>query len=174
MKRFTLAILSFLYLCSIAGANLHFHYCMGKLESWSIGATQNRECGNCGMDKKAAENTGCCTDEFKHIKLQVDQKTNSVLVFQFNSVESGSTLASIAYHDDLDKHQIFKTGLNDDPPATSFHSNLHTQPQFSNLILLSCAIAFFPGNHCYFDDLYIQFSFKLVPTCISFTNPRSY
>lgn len=119
MKRFILAILSFLYLSSVTGANLNFHYCMGKLESWSLGRTENKECGKCGMEKKAAENTGCCKDEFKHIKLKVDQKSNNVVVYQFNVVESESILTFITYPDDLNKQEIFTSNRIDNSPRRS-------------------------------------------------------
>ena len=109
MKRFIFAILSCLYLFSAAGANLHFHYCMGKLESWGLGHTETKKCGGCGLEKKAAEDNGCCKDEFKHIKLKVDQKANNVVVFQFNSVGSESILTFITHPDDLGKQEIFRS-----------------------------------------------------------------
>lgn len=71
------------------------------------------------MEKHAAENNGCCKDEFKHIKLQVDQKPNNVVVFQFNIVEIESILTFITYPQDMDKQQIFTSNRIDNTPRRS-------------------------------------------------------
>jgi len=92
---------------------------MGKLESWSLGHTENKECGKCGMEKEAAENIGCCKDEFKHIKLKVDQKSNNVEVYQFNVVESESILTFFTHPYDLTKQEVFTSNQIDNSPRSS-------------------------------------------------------
>jgi hypothetical protein len=49
---------------------------MGNLDGWSFMKDEKKECQECGMEKFASEDIGCCKDEYKHIKLQVDQKPN--------------------------------------------------------------------------------------------------
>ena len=73
VKSIILAILSLVYLSGTTGADLRFHYCMGKFESWSLGHTEDKQCGGCGMEKKAAERNGCCKDEQAFIKNDRDQ-----------------------------------------------------------------------------------------------------
>lgn len=74
MKRIILAILSFFYLATATGSGLHFHYCMGQLASWSFSKNEQKECEQCGMEKNLSDDMGCCKDEYKQLKLQVDQK----------------------------------------------------------------------------------------------------
>ena len=40
------------------------------------------------MEMEAAETSGCCQDEFKHIQLKVDQKSNKSVVFQYSLLEN--------------------------------------------------------------------------------------
>jgi hypothetical protein len=68
------------------------------------------------MEKKSAENNGCCKDEFKHIKLKVDQKSNKLIVYQFNVVETDSILIFITHPDDLNKQEVFASNLIAHPP----------------------------------------------------------
>ena len=74
VKRIILAILSFFYLATATGSSLHFHYCMGQLASWSFSKNEQKECEQCGMEKNLSDDIGCCKDEYKQLKLQVDQK----------------------------------------------------------------------------------------------------
>ena len=90
VKRLILAISSLFYLSTAIGANIHFHYCMGELAGWEVGHSRDKECNKCGMETNAAKDSGCCKDEFKHIKLAVDQKSPDIAIYQFHLVESGS------------------------------------------------------------------------------------
>jgi hypothetical protein len=86
MKKFIVSILAVLYLGSSTGATIHLHYCMDKLIGWNLEHPKSDRCGSCGMIKKQKEK-GCCKDEYKHLKLQNDQKaTASYQVIQLNSV----------------------------------------------------------------------------------------
>lgn len=80
MKRIVAGILALLYLSTSLGATVHLHYCMGKLLSWGLVNHESKDCGFCGMPKKADSNhcvsakQGCCKDEHKQIKTGGDQK----------------------------------------------------------------------------------------------------
>ncbi len=54
------------------GATVHLHYCMNEYVSWDLAhSKEDNKCGKCGMtDKKS----GCCKDEYKQVKLSVDQQ----------------------------------------------------------------------------------------------------
>lgn len=73
MKKFLVAILALLYISSSTGANLHVHYCMGKLAGWDFGHHESATCGKCGMEKSADKQNNCCKDEHTFLKIQTDQ-----------------------------------------------------------------------------------------------------
>ena len=71
MKKILVAILAVLYLATSTGATIHLHYCMGKLTSWGLLHSKDKDdCSVCGMTKKK----GCCED--KHQTLKIDQQYN--------------------------------------------------------------------------------------------------
>lgn len=75
MKKFVTAILAMLYLSTASGATVHMHFCMGKLADWSVLMHNDEDtCSNCGMDKSANKDNGCCKDEHKFIENDNDQK----------------------------------------------------------------------------------------------------
>jgi len=76
MKKIITGILAVLYLSTSAGANIHMHYCMGKLVDWGLTDTNSKPCEKCGM-KKSEGKTGCCNDENKFVKNNTDQKTTN-------------------------------------------------------------------------------------------------
>jgi hypothetical protein len=80
MKRFLAFILLFIYSATTIGATVELHYCMGKLSSWSLSWTEakSKECSKCGMEKTEKSDKGCCHDESKLLKVQDDQKANSL------------------------------------------------------------------------------------------------
>jgi hypothetical protein len=49
---------------------------MGQVANWGIGTSENKSCGKCGMDKEDNETNGCCKDEYKVVRLNVDQKSS--------------------------------------------------------------------------------------------------
>ena len=75
MKKFFTAILAFLYIGTSTGANIHVHYCMGKMAGWGIGHNEAKTCGKCGMQQSVKKVNDCCKDENKFIKNDTDQKT---------------------------------------------------------------------------------------------------
>ena len=85
VKRLILSIVTILYFSTTIGANLHLHYCMGELACWGLWKDRNEQCGKCGMDKEATESNGCCKDDSKQIKLEVDQKGNKLPFQNFST-----------------------------------------------------------------------------------------
>lgn len=82
MKKILITILALVYLTTSIGATMHMHYCMDKLVSWGLSKSANdkKSCPSCGIakaktDKHCVKETeGCCKDEYKHVKLDKDQK----------------------------------------------------------------------------------------------------
>ena len=70
MKKILVSILAVFYLASSVGATVHLHYCMDKLINWSLLNNDGDKCSKCGMKKDG----GCCKDENKFVKNNVDQK----------------------------------------------------------------------------------------------------
>lgn len=77
MQRFLITILSVFYLSIATGTSYQFHYCMGELAQWNFGHSKNEDCPRCGMEKSETDKSGCCKDEYKFVKLTVDQKQES-------------------------------------------------------------------------------------------------
>jgi len=57
---------------------------MGKLVDWTFSHSNTGSCGSCGMEKKGSDN-GCCKDEQKFVKSNLDQKVsgNDLQFLQF-------------------------------------------------------------------------------------------
>ncbi len=88
MKKFIVAILSFLYISTSTGATVHMHYCMGELVNWSLGHSNPNKCDNCGMEKTDSKDNGCCKDEHKQLKIEKDQKVT--VSFQMMQLLTGT------------------------------------------------------------------------------------
>lgn len=76
MKKFLIAILAMLYLCTSAGATVHLHFCMGKLVETNLWHSKAGKCGKCGGMEKPAEKgctKNCCEDKHKLVKGEKDQ-----------------------------------------------------------------------------------------------------
>jgi hypothetical protein len=94
MKKFLTSIIAVFYLFTSLGATLHFHYCMGRIVSWSLVSHESSNCHYCGMPNEMAKKEGqlsqskCCKDEQKELKTGGDQKMVQ-LEFQFLKYGSG-------------------------------------------------------------------------------------
>lgn len=75
MKKIIVTILALVYISTSTGAMLHMHYCMGKLADWGLSHNKSKRCGNCGIEETEKKNNGCCKDEQKFLKNDIDQKT---------------------------------------------------------------------------------------------------
>ncbi|HEX3166950.1 MAG TPA: hypothetical protein VHQ93_11870 [Chitinophagaceae bacterium] len=70
MKKILVSIFAVFYLASSVGATVHLHYCMDKIIGWSLLNSTGDKCNKCGMEKDG----GCCKDENKFVKNNIDQK----------------------------------------------------------------------------------------------------
>jgi len=82
MKQVVAAILFFIYFAVSSGLILSAHYCMDELDSTEISFTTQDTCGKCGME--TSDSNGCCRDEYKVVKIEVDQLVAKVLNTDFS------------------------------------------------------------------------------------------
>lgn len=87
MRKLLVSILALVYLTASTGTSVDIHYCMGKLVDWTFSHKESKQCDNCGMEKKGSPN-GCCKDEQKFVKSDLDQKStgNALEFLQFAAV----------------------------------------------------------------------------------------
>lgn len=130
MKRFILSILSIIYLTAATGASLNLHYCMGELAGWNFARHVEKVCGKCGMEKNGEKENACCKDEFKHIRLEDDQKSSNTILVDFSTLQ---TVNEVEY-----------------PPVSLFFTGGPSAGLFSNN--LTCRSSGVPGyiTHCNF------------------------
>ena len=85
MKKILVSIFAVFYLASSVGATVHLHYCMDKFINWSL-LKGGDKCSKCGMEKDG----GCCKDENKFVKNNIDQKVaeSSFQLIQMAAVAS--------------------------------------------------------------------------------------
>lgn len=77
------SILLVSYFAVSSGIVVNFHYCMNRLASTELFATESKQCGKCGMDMHKGK--GCCHDEVKVIKMQGDQKVTAATAYDLSS-----------------------------------------------------------------------------------------
>lgn len=92
MKKITVAILSVYYLAIACGITVNFHYCMNRLASVKLFASDVTKCGRCGME--IHQSNGCCRDEVEIVKLQDDQQKIPVTVYEIAAQEPLSSIPS--------------------------------------------------------------------------------
>jgi hypothetical protein len=85
MKKIIASIAFLCYLTVTCGIIVNFHYCMNRLASLQFFVTENKTCPKCGMHIKKSH--GCCRDEVKIIKMKVDQKAASNIVFELPALD---------------------------------------------------------------------------------------
>ena len=77
MKKVFAILLTVIYLVPVSGASVHFHYCMGKMQKWSIGYDNSKDdCSICGMTQKK----GCCEDQHHSIQTDKQYSVSSVSI----------------------------------------------------------------------------------------------
>ena len=86
MKKLMTSIALVCYLAVSSGIVINYHYCMNRLASTQLFATAKPVCGKCGMHTK--KSNGCCHDDVKVVKLQLDQNTISDLVYNLPSLDA--------------------------------------------------------------------------------------
>ena len=113
MKKLFSFILAIVYLTSSVGATVHLHYCMNKLVNWSL-KDEGGKCKNCGMEKDG----GCCKDENKFVKNNLDQNLTSTIQFSYYPLID-SPGSFIAFNNNCPFRYINEYLINHGPPIKS-------------------------------------------------------
>ena len=71
MNKVTATILLLFYFVVNTGFVVSVHYCMDNVNGVELGDKTHKECSKCGMTME--DKDGCCKDEVKVKKMQVDQ-----------------------------------------------------------------------------------------------------
>ena len=82
MKKLFASILLLVYFTVSTGFVVSVHYCMNKVDSVQLGDTSSDECNKCGMHIESSG--GCCKDDVKMVKMQVDQSFAKITVPNFS------------------------------------------------------------------------------------------
>jgi hypothetical protein len=109
VKKIAVILLLLIYGTASMGATVHLHFCMDEFVGWSLFSGKDDTCGKCGMEEKDKE--GCCKDEQKHLKLNVDQqKTNVAQFIAFISAPASFTpVIDIDFHSYLNITENYPT-----------------------------------------------------------------
>ncbi len=121
MKKFLVTILAIVYLGVSSGVAMTIHYCMGKVSSVEL-LTHNDKCNKCGMKS----GSGCCTDEFKIVKLTDSHK------LIINEINISAPIAII----DNSKN-IFNTRFSSTVQTSSFNNHSPPLSQGISLCILN-------------------------------------
>ncbi|ULQ53541.1 HYC_CC_PP family protein [Flavihumibacter fluvii] len=81
MKKVLAISLALIYLLVSSGVLLEIHHCMGRIANAGltmVATSVNDECGQCGM-QKSTTGKHCCKDEYKQVKITIDQKPSSLI-----------------------------------------------------------------------------------------------
>ena len=114
MKKILVSILAVFYLTSSVGATVHLHYCMDKLINWSLLNSDGDKCHKCGMKKDG----GCCKDENKFVKNNVDQRIAESAV-QLIQITSVATPVGLIYPSDYSFSALIQEYPVSNPPPQS-------------------------------------------------------
>ena len=86
MKKIVIPILLFCYLAVSSGVIVNFHYCMNRLASTELFASESKQCGKCGMHTD--DSNGCCRDEVQIMKMEDDQKLTASISFFLPAIDA--------------------------------------------------------------------------------------
>ncbi len=86
MKKIIASIILISYLAVTCGVIVNFHYCMNRLASTQFFEAESKTCGKCGMHTD--DSNGCCRDEVKVIKMEVDQKAAFHISFELPALDA--------------------------------------------------------------------------------------
>lgn len=92
MKKIIVSIVLISYLAVSSEVVINFHYCMNKLASTELFASENKQCGKCGMHTE--DSNGCCRDEVKIVKMEDDQKLTAAFSYALPSLDALVTFPS--------------------------------------------------------------------------------
>lgn len=82
MKKLLTVIALLVYFVVSTGFVVSVHYCMDKIRSFQLGDVSQHQCNECGMPIKDSD--GCCKDEVKVVKLNVDQTIAKLVSADFS------------------------------------------------------------------------------------------
>jgi len=115
VKKLIVSILAVFYLASSVGATVHLHYCMDKLVDLSLLNSNKDKCDKCGMEKEG----GCCKDENKFVKSNVDQKVAESTI-QLKQIAAVATPAVFIYTSEYHFNSIIQENhLSHAPPRSN-------------------------------------------------------
>ena len=127
MKRFAAFILLLIYFTVSTGFVVSMHYCMNQFDSVQVGAASDK-CSKCGMHIN--DSGGCCRDEVKVVKLQMDKQVAKML---FSSLSFAPVELPLSQHLAL-PFQNFQQAIEAVPTGPPLLSN---QPVYlSNRVFL--------------------------------------
>jgi hypothetical protein len=95
MKKLAASILLLIYFTVSTGFVVSIHYCMNKVDSVQLGDGSSEECGKCGMHIE--DSGGCCKDDVKMVKMQVDQSFAKIAATDLSFIEAPVALANEYY-----------------------------------------------------------------------------
>jgi len=99
MKKLLASILLLVYFTVSTGFVVSVHYCMNKVDSVEFGDSSSEKCGKCGMHIQSSD--GCCKDDVKLVKMQVDQSFAKIAVPDFSldlAVPQAQEFYFVSYH----------------------------------------------------------------------------
>lgn len=119
MKKLFSVITVVLYFILTCGVMINQHYCMGRYQSFNLYAAEKDECGKCGMPMDQSH--GCCKDEVKIVKLQVDQNTTTIS-YTFKNFEAPAIVPSDFIAACTTISGNFQAQVNHAPPDLSYQA----------------------------------------------------
>ena len=105
------------YLVVTLGLVINHHYCMDRLASTQLFATETETCGKCGMHTD--ESNGCCRDEVKVVKLVQDQNKIPVTSFELPSIDEVVIVPSVFINALFQNIDVKRHFHNHSPPLLS-------------------------------------------------------
>lgn len=119
MKQFVSISIAIFYLVVSSGFTLRTHYCMGRVAGIGIGYDAPDHCGRCGMSQHEGLRGGCCKDEHRLIKIDVDQQSTNQDLFSFTQFPSTEQTDFIEPFLPIDFSESIPYPVNHDPPGTN-------------------------------------------------------
>lgn len=86
---------------------------MNKYHSWELGAADDDNCGKCGMNTQKSD--GCCRDELKVFKLDLDKVAAKAVVYQFSMPALPTTFISWFILPDIQRTVLQEYRINGPP-----------------------------------------------------------
>lgn len=85
MKKFLVVPIMVIYLLTVSGLMIHWHYCGDKLESWSL-FSENNGCDDGGCDQEQEGPDDCCKDKVVRSQAGQEQHYSQAILLKAFSV----------------------------------------------------------------------------------------